>query len=192
MRNTLAIISLNLLVQLTNAQFFETWYFTTSYTLIPDDVFVSAQNGLPSGEYRMYEHTVNFNVGTNLFHNRMRTGLHHNQIFFKSRVGNYNANISGLFLQYNFLSKDEKQDLNFELNYSLGNHCTCGDEMPYKRNNLQYYGFGLSYERQIKGAFFAKVGFYNMNIFNGRSFDAYNFTQYIIAVQYRLKRKTAE
>jgi hypothetical protein len=189
MRISLLIIHLSFIVSITKAQFFDTWYLTTSYTLIPDDVFVSAPIGFPPGEYRMYEHTVNFNVATNLFQNRMKAGLHHNQIFFRSRVGNYNANISGMFLQYNFLSKDEKQDLNFELNYSLGNHCTCGDEMPYRRNSLQYYGFGFSYERQIKGSFWGKIGFTNMNIFNGKPFDAYNYTQYLIALQYRFKKR---
>ena len=169
------------------AQLFDTWYLTTSYTYIFDSTYVESQNHFPSALYRMNEHTINFNIATDIYKKMFRAGVHHNQILQRNEINRFNAFISGMFVQYDLYAKQEKYDFNIELNLSTGNYCTCGDELPYLKNGLFYYGFGLAFERQIDGNIFAKLGFTNSFIINRNGLDAYNFMQYVLGIQYRIK-----
>lgn len=168
------------------AQEHKTWYITTSYTYIFDSVSVEGVHPVPDGSYRMNEHTINVNIARDVYKKFIRAGVHYNHIFMQSEVRSFSSFLAGVHAQYNLLSKRSKNDLNLELNLSTGNYCTCGEEMPFRENGLFYYGFGFSYERHIQGNFFVKLGFTNMFIINRKGLDAYNFTQYIIGLQYRL------
>lgn len=168
------------------AQDNKTWYFTTSYTYIFDSVPITGVLPFQDGLYKMNEHTFNVNVARDVYKKMIRAGVHYNHIFKESEIRSFNSFILGFHAQYNYLSKWVKDDLNFELNLSTGNYCTCGDEMPFRRDGLFYYGFGISYERKVHGPFFVKLGFSNMFIINRKGLDAYNFTQYIVGLQYRL------
>ncbi|MCB0557179.1 MAG: hypothetical protein KDD02_26780 [Phaeodactylibacter sp.] len=135
--------------------------------------------------YTFREWSYNFNFGTDYWGKRMRTGIQglliRNRSFDNQRA---NSGMVGLFQQYNFVPR-WRQRLYLETSLNYGNYCTCGAEDPYRQAGLYYWGLGGGLNVPLKKAWSLDLGFFNYEILN-RTEGKYNYTQYVIGVDYRL------
>ncbi len=78
-------------------------------------------------------------------------GLLYQPIWISVRgQGSQYVHMVGPMLQYDFLREPMERRLFIELGYFRGNLCTCGEDAPYKKDNLSYIPVGVGYERRIK------------------------------------------
>lgn len=99
-----------------------------------------------------------------------------------SAKGNYN--MFSAFSQYD-LFWVKKWRWFVEANYSYGDYCTCGREDPYKVPGLHYLGIGAGAELPLYKRLRLDLAFNNYQILNDIN-RKYNYTQYIIGLNYRL------
>jgi hypothetical protein len=138
--------------------------------------------GSPKVNY-FKEWTFAFNVATSI-HSRIQIGVNSMTIFHTDySSGLYKrAYINSLFSQYS-ISSSKKFNLYAEGSLSRGNYCTCGLRFPYQRNKLNYLGMGLGMNYKLTKSLYLDFGFNNYIITNQIK-GKYNFTQYIIGLNY--------
>lgn len=96
--------------------------------------------------------------------------------------------LSGIFAQYDFIRQFKGNRLFIETGYYRGNHCTCGEQNPYYRDNLSYIPIGGGYEAKISKNLpihlDLSVLFYQ--ILNKVPDEKFAFGQYIVGINYHL------
>lgn len=135
------------------------------------------------------EFTFAFNIATSV-HRKVQVGINSMTIFHTDfNTSKFNrSNITGIFGQYSLYST-AKKNLFVELSANRGNYCTCDPTFPYTRKNLNYIGIGAGANIHLYKQFYLDLGFSNYNILN-KFKEKYNFTQYIIGINYLINFKT--
>lgn len=94
----------------------------------------------------------------------------------------------GLFNQYDFYTSQNGIRLFGEAQYKYGDYCTCGQLDPFVLEDLHYLGLGGGVEVPLYKRLKLDLAFYNSVILNNVPLK-YNFTQYVIGLNYRLMSK---
>jgi len=146
----------------------------------------------PTGEHLYKEFTWNINLATNIS-KRVNLGIQVLNIYTSgTHIDNSNYLIYGLFSQYNFLGgKKTPTKLFIEGSINKGNYYTGGTLDPYLKEGLYYVGCGMGLDiplRNISKNLFLDVAFMNYWILND-IFDKYNYTQYIIGLNYYIGKR---
>lgn len=174
-----------------NNEFFKTFSIGSSLTYIWD--LSKDKNNLgPEYNYKFKEYTWNINVSASVS-KKIDIGFQALNIFTSgTRVENSQSQIFGLFSQYNFLGgKKTPTKLFIEGSINKGNYYTGGTLDPYLREGLYYVGCGMGLDiplRNISKNIFLDVAFMNYWILND-IFDKYNYTQYIIGLNYYIGKR---
>jgi len=131
------------------------------------------------------ENTFSINVATDI-NRRFRIGIDYKKIYTGGELsGKNNYFLLGVFQQYKFLSR--KKSFGFvELGFYKGNYCTCGDDVPYKVNNISYINWGGGYTKNLYKNLNLDLAFTTAQVVSkipGR----YGFTQYIIGLDYQFE-----
>lgn len=156
--------------------------FGSSITFIPDNE--STTPGILSNKLSYHELTWATNVSVD-FSKYFRMGVDLKKIFTRSLLnGRNNYYLLGLPGQFKFLHQP-KFFLYATAGPYIGNYCTCGEDNPYKVKNLWYLNYGGGFNLRINEKFRANLGFTNANILT-KTPGRYNFTQYLIALEYQL------
>jgi hypothetical protein len=142
----------------------------------------------PTDQHFYEEYTWNLNVATSL-NKRIMVGAQLMNLFTKgTHVPDRNYMIYGLFAQYDFLAKKEtKTSMFLEMSINRGDYGTCGHLDPYRIKGLWYHGMGGGFEfpvKRISERLYVDLSFYNYFILS-RIQTKYNYTQYIIGLNYR-------
>jgi hypothetical protein len=158
----------------------------SSLTIIPDDSYKLPNS---SGTYNRWEYTWNTNLAIDISR-RWRFGFQYLSIYAKKYASiKENFFITGSFLQYNFIPKNLKRyRIYVETSYNLGNYCTCGEEEPYKKDNLKYLGLGAGADFRITDWLHFDFAVANYDILN-KILGKYNYTQYIFGFEFALPLK---
>lgn len=140
-----------------------------------------------SQTHRYEEFTWAVNVATDLSR-RVRVGVDHKSLFTRSELsGENHYSMTGVFTQYNLLPRKRTRLFLSAMLYN-GNYCSCDPDDPYLRKNLFYYGLGWGLDIRLTRGLYLDLAWENMNIFNNVH-GKYNFTQYIIGLDYYLWKK---
>lgn len=151
-------------------------------------IFADPLASLPEG-YIYHEYTWSANLALDL-NQRFRVGAENKTLFTRSALsGNNTYFMAGVFGQYDFLTQ-RKGGFRFfpELSFHYGNYCTCDPGDPHQVNGLVFIGFGLGFNWPLSKRLLLDIAFTNHEILNKNPYT-YNFTQYIVGVDYRLSRK---
>lgn len=133
---------------------------------------------------RFHEFTYNLGVGYSL-NPRWNVGVSALRLWVSDTISGVNTYlIWGPFAQYN-ISVSPNSRLFVEGGLYAGDFCNCGDNFPYRSPGNFYWALGGGFTHRIKGNLFMEVGFHSFNIFNAIP-KKYNFTQYIIGLEYQL------
>jgi hypothetical protein len=112
-----------------------------------------------------------------------------------TRIENTHNIIYGAFVQYDFLHKTpSKKRMFIEISIDKGDFFTGGTLDPYTRKGLWYNGIGFGFEIPLKSIspnLYLDLSGYNYVILN-KIFDKYNYTQYIIGLNYRFGKNFKE
>ncbi len=156
--------------------------FGTSATYIWD----KQEKNLNSNHFQ--ELTLAFNVATSV-HPKVQIGVNYLHIYHTDYLSSkFNqSKILGIFGQYSIWTHPNA-NIFVETSFSHGNYCTCDPNLPYTKNQLNYLGFGMGYNRRLLKNIFLDVAFNNYNILNSFK-EKYNYTQYIIGLNYILNFK---
>jgi len=104
---------------------------------------------------------------------------------YATAITKRNYTISGLFFQYNFIDSDILKVYG-ETSINYGNYCTCGNDDPYRLEELFYLGIGAGFQfpmKFISDKLSFEFAFFNYVILNKIQFK-YNYTQYILGINY--------
>ncbi len=133
------------------------------------------------------EYTWNVNISVSM-NKRLYLGLQLLNIYTSGTdIPSENFSIYGLFAQYNLLSRTDHRFF-LESSINRGDYCTCGKYEPYRMNDLHYFGIGIGYDLPIKKllpGLYVDFSFLNYFLLN-RINSKYNYTQYVIGLNYRL------
>lgn len=165
-----------------DGQLFDRFVLGTSVTYILDSY------PLPTNltrDYTYQEVTTNLNFGIDVYKG-IRVGFQNLLINAARSDEKERFNITGGFLQYGFKRKTGSR-IYLEGSYNTGNYCTCKDEEPYKRPQLDYYGIGAGYDWKLTNWLHLDLGFFNYNIIDDEP-GKYNFTQYVIGLDFQLAK----
>jgi hypothetical protein len=131
-----------------------------------------------------HEYTLNLNASLALSP-RWSAGASVLRIWTRRDLSPKNQYVmAGLFGQYN-ITIDPKVRLYPETGIYRGNYCTCGDVDPYRSSNIWYWSMGGGASFALRQNLHFEVGFVNYQILS-RITDKYNYTQYIIGLEYHL------
>ncbi len=137
------------------------------------------------------ESTINVNVSYNLYsgHN---LGIQYMNIFTSGSEFTFTEEkesyyIAGMFYQFDFLP-NSTNELYPELSINYGNHCTCSDQDPYKKEGIIYLGHGFGYDWNIAQNLYLDLGlhYYYPLTEKDKEPATYSFVQYIIGLSYRI------
>ena len=134
------------------------------------------------------EYTWNTNIGIRIT-KRLVVGLQVLNIYSSQiPLPKKHYVVYGLFSQFNFLKSKEKR-LFAEISFNRGNYCTCGNNIPYKMDNLYYLGLGVGYDYQIKKIpnLYLDFSIVFHNILNNMK-RKYGYNIYIIGLNYRFHK----
>jgi hypothetical protein len=156
--------------------------FGTSATYIAD------QNEKNINGNSFQELTLALNIATSV-HPKVQIGINYLHIYHTDNVSSkFNqSSIIGIFGQYSVWSR-QNANIFVETSFNHGNYCTCDPNLPYTKNQLNYLGFGAGYNRRLRKNLFLDLAFNNYNILNSFK-EKYNYTQYIIGLNYILNFK---
>jgi hypothetical protein len=176
-----------------NKEFFKTFSIGNSVTYIWDG-YNDKDNPNSPKNYSFKEYTWNINFSVSLS-KRFSSGIQALNIFTSgSRIDNSYSYIYGVFLQYDFLGKTPSPVKFFlESSINKGNYFTGGSFDPYTREGLNYFGYGAGFDiplRNISKKLFIDLSFYNYIILND-IIDKYNYTQYIIGINYYIGKRVS-
>ena len=133
---------------------------------------------------RYNEHTLSMNVAVDIG-KHFRVGLDYKQIFTRGFFsGNNKYAMYGAFTQYKI--GENKKGFGFgELGFYKGNYCTCGNNVPYKKNGLSYVSWGGGYNFKLNKNIRLDAAFTTAQVVSDVP-EKYGFTQYIIGLDYVL------
>lgn len=142
-------------------------------------------------EYVFHESTLNLNLGYQL-HENFRLGITGMQIKTNTKYTEKETQyIVGASFKY-VQEMAYKNDFFVETGFYRGNYCTCRPEdsvtffdVPYKKDNLTYWGLGAGVEIKLARHWQLDLGFYNYLILDNFP-QKYNFTQYVIGIDFVL------
>jgi len=170
-----------------NKYFLNYFVAGTSLTYIYDN---SHPEYYPDKKHFYKEYTWNINFAA-IINKRITTGIQVLNLFTEKTFGEKNNyNIYGIFSQYDFFPK-LKTSLFGEMSVNIGDYCTCGTLDPIRKKNIWYYGFGGGAEfplKKISEHLFFDLSFINYIILN-KIKTKYNYTQYIIGLNYHFGKK---
>lgn len=159
--------------------------FSTSLTYKPDSETINGVDVSDKFEYHEFTWATSALIKLSKYY---RVGLDFKKIFTRARLGgNHDYFLLGLPNQLTFLHQP-KFFLYATAGPYIGNYCTCGEDNPYKVKNLWYLNYGGGFNLRINEKFRANLGFTNANILT-KTPGRYNFTQYLIALEYQLFMK---
>lgn len=95
--------------------------------------------------------------------------------------------ITGVDGQYNFVNDPDFRFFG-EGGIYYGNYCTCGQGIPYLNRGNFYWALGGGISARIKRNLYFELGFHSYNIMSRTPESKYNYTQYILGLEYRLGR----
>ena len=152
-----------------------------SYTYVWDTEVV---NGIDYNT-NYNENTFNINLATDISR-RFRIGVDYKKIYSNGKISGGNKYfLLGLFQQYKFLRT--KKGFGFgELGFYKGNYCTCGDDVPFKTNNISYINWGGGFNTKLYRNLNLDIAFTTAQVVSkipGR----YGFTQYILGLDYEFE-----
>jgi hypothetical protein len=161
----------------TKQPLFKSFVVGANYTYVPDHENIA---GIEYGTYR--EHTISFNGAVDIA-KHFRVGIDVKMISTKGAIsGNNKYNLVGLFGQYKFA--EGKRGFGFgELGYYKGNYCTCGGDIPYKKDNLSYLNWGGGYNFKLYNNLKLDLGFTTAQVISNVK-GRYAYTQYIVGLDY--------
>ncbi len=134
-------------------------------------------------EYGKYiENTIAFNAAVD-FAKYFRFGIDFKKIKTKGDISGINKyKLIGFFSQYKF--GETKKGFGFgELGFYIGNYCTCGKDVPYKKNNLSYLNWGGGYNLKLQKYLRLDFAFTTAQVIS-KVVEPYGYTQYIIGLDY--------
>jgi hypothetical protein len=160
----------------------------TSYTYIWDRSNLA--QGVNPISYQ--EHTWNANIALEILP-RWHFGLMYLNVNTTSELNaerRARSQLFGVFNQFDILPIKEKRRSRIfgEVQYLYGDHCTCGELDPFPRSGLHYISLGGGVEIPLYKQLRLDLAFYSANILNDVPLK-YNFTQYVIGLNYRLISK---
>ncbi len=140
-------------------------------------------------EFIYNEYTWNINFATSLSKS-FQLGIQVLNIYTSgTRIENEYNKIYGMFVQYDFLYRTPYSVKMFiDMSINRGDFCTAGFSDPYTKKGLWYHGMGGGVElplKMISKKLFVDLSLYNYMILN-KIEKKYNFTQYIIGLNYHL------
>jgi hypothetical protein len=161
----------------TRQPLFKSLIVGVNYTYVPDTETIG---DIIYGPYR--EHTISFNGAVDIA-KHFRVGIDVKMISTKGAIsGNNKYNLVGLFGQYKFA--ESKGGFGFgELGYYKGNYCTCGDDIPYKKENLSYLNWGGGYNFKLYNNLRFDLAFTSAQVISNVK-GRYAYTQYIVGLDY--------
>ncbi len=156
-----------------------------SYTFIWD-------NNNTDQKFYYKESTINLNISTSITSD-IDFGIAVLPIWTKSLSKSPERFLLlGVFTQYDFLRLESgKSRLFAETGFYKGNLCTCGNDVPFYRPNLNYLPIGGGYEIKIakNRPLFLDLSFQWFNILNRLPFDKWAYSQYVIGLNYQIFNK---
>ena len=161
----------------TNKKYFDRIVFGQSLTLIPDAF------ERPNRFYHK-EYTWNTNLSVNI-NQRLRVGMQYLAIFTTQNNQNQQRfQMFGASVQYNLIPNLFTNGRFYaEINGNKGNYCTCDPDVPYRKDGLNYLGYGFGFDIPIRKWVHLDLAFLNYNILN-KIEGKYNYTQYIIGLDF--------
>lgn len=106
-------------------------------------------------------------------------------------VPSENFFLMGGFLQYDVLKKEKAMGF-IEVNYLLGDYCTCGFEDPFRTTGLQYLGVGIGIDYPIMNSRFYGSASFIVHRILGDVDEKYGYNIPKVGLTYRFgKPKTA-
>lgn len=182
------VLHLNLRAQ-KNEFFFNNFTAGSSLTFFFDsEIYGANYTGAPGEfKYRSYDWNINFAASLN---KKMQIGVQVINIFSSgTRIDNRYNNIYGVFAQYDFFHKvPYRRKLFIDMSINRGNYCTADILDPYTVKGLWYHGMGGGLELPLSKKnkrIYIDLSFYNYWILN-KIEKKYNYTQYIIGLNYRI------
>lgn len=173
LRPGLAQDSLNGRALFVGSSFTYIWDYGTGSGVAPDRV-----------SYQEYTWQINANWQ---WHPRWTTGINYLNVVGRSLgQGRSRAFLAGLFQQYAFYREGRWRFFG-ETGFYTGNHCTCGDADPYVKDGLTYLSLGAGGHYALGRRLRLDLAFHTYGILN-RVPAKYNYTQYVIGLDYRLSR----
>ncbi len=151
-----------------------------NYTYIPDTETI---NGVDY-DTRYAENTFSANIAVDLS-KHFRLGIDYKKIYTNGeQSGKNNYNLMGAFTQYKFA--EGKKGFGFgELGFYKGNYCTCGNNVPYKKNSLSYLNWGGGYNFMLYRNIRMDLAFTTAQVVSNIP-QKYGYTQYIVGIDYVL------
>jgi hypothetical protein len=164
----------------------KTFIAGSSVTVIPDKEII---NGINKNT-RFTETTWALNLQYD-FSNHYRAGIDFKNIFTNGQLsGKNHYYMVGFINQWKFFHT--KNTFTFlELAPYLGNYCTCGEDNPYKKTGLFYLNAGAGINIKLAEHLRLDLAFHSASIINKQP-GRYNFTQYIIGLDYLFFTKKHE
>lgn len=193
MKYILPIIYLTLLnidcksfAQSNSKDYFNKVIIGTSMTLIPN---LYENFNAPRREDKVLEYTWNTNLSLDI-NKYFRTGFHYMYTIEKSKYFDSEKYfMAGTYIQFNPLGKKTPPNrVYIENSLNIGNRCSCGNDKPYKLDNLKYWGLGLGADLKITNWLHLDLAFHNYIIFN-KIEGKYNWTQYIVGLEFPISIK---
>jgi len=170
----------------TNEYFLSTFRVGTSLTYIWNV-------GDETEEFELLEYTWNIN-GSVYLSKRIQTGVQALLIFNHRRQSDWTKyHIYGLFGQFDFFP-NQKCRLFIETSINRGDYCHSGSGDPYRVDNLYFWGHGIGGDFPLRGIsdrLYLDFAFINYIIINDIE-KKYNYTQYIIGLDYIIGKKVKE
>jgi hypothetical protein len=133
---------------------------------------------------RYNESTLAANIAIDMG-KHMRVGIDYKRIYTSGLLsGKNNYTLLGLFTQYKFA--EGKNGFGFgELGFYKGNYCTCGGNVPYKKNGLSYLSWGGGYNFKLYKNIRIDAAFTTAQVIT-KVPQKYGYTQYVLGIDYVL------
>ena len=166
-----------------NKKIFKQIIIGGNYTYIPDTETI---NEIDYGT-RYKENTLALNAAIDMG-KHFRIGVDYKRIFTSGFYSGRNKYaMYGAFTQYKF--RENKMGFGFgELGFYKGNYCTCGNNVPYKKNNLNYLNWGGGYNFKLYKNIRVDAAFTTAQVISNVP-QKYGYTQYILGLDYVLPFK---
>lgn len=131
---------------------------------------------------RYQEHTFSINAATDIT-KHIRLGLDYKKLYTKGVLtGKNDYSLLGAVGQYRVFVGDVSFGF-LELGYYKGNYCTCGEDLPFKREGITYVNWGGGANFKLKKRLWLDLAFTTAQVASkipGR----YGYTQLIIGLNY--------
>ncbi len=153
----------------------------TSLTLLPDEY---EDFNAPKQKASILEYTWNTNLSLEI-NKFFRTGFHYMYILEKSNYYDKQKYFkAGTYIQFNPLGKKTPPHrIYIENSINIGDKCSCGNDKPYRVDNLKYWGLGFGGDIEIKKWLHLDLAYHRYIILN-KIENKYNWGQYILGLDF--------